>query len=148
MKFLEKQLSTNRQLADSRIDFEATIQGNIDFNGTFFVDGAINGDLKGKSLEKTTAIIGVRGKLSGNLFCTNAIIAGTVWGDIHAKSLELQEGARVIGDLYYESLEINPAAEINGNFIPTETHDSDAQSNDAMSEQEAVRLLSSVGKFS
>lgn len=148
MKFLEKQLSTNRQLADSRIDFEATIQGNIDFNGTFFVDGAINGDLKGKSLEKTTAIIGVRGKLSGNLFCTNAIIAGTVWGDIHAKSLELQEGARVIGDLYYESLEINPAAEINGNFIPTETHDSDAQSNDAISEQEAIRLLSSVGKLS
>ena len=142
MKFLEKQLSTNRQLADSQIDFEATIQGNIDFNGTFFVDGTINGDLKGKSLEKTTAIIGMRGKLSGNLFCSNAIIAGTVWGDIHAKSLELQEGARVIGDLYYESLEINPAAEINGNFIPTETHDSDSQNNDAMNEQEVVRLQS------
>lgn len=148
MKFLEKQLSTNRQLADSRIDFEATIHGNIDFNGTFFVDGTINGDLKGKSLEKTTAIIGMRGKLSGNLFCTNAIIAGTVWGDIHAKSLELQGGARVIGDLYYESLEINPAAEINGNFIPTETHDSDLQNKDAMNEQVVVRLLSSVGKLS
>ncbi len=148
MKFLEKQLSSSRQLADSRIDFEAMIQGNIDFKGTFFVDGTINGDLKGKSLEKTTAIIGMRGKLSGNLFCSNAIIAGTVWGDIHAKSLELQEGARVIGDLYYESLEINPAAEINGNFIPTETHDSDSQNNDAMNEQEVVRLLSSVGKFS
>ncbi len=148
MKFLEKQLSSNRQLADSRIDFEAMIQGNIDFKGTFFVDGTINGDLKGKSLEKTTAIIGMRGKLSGNLFCTNAIIAGTVWGDIHAKSLELQEGARVIGDLHYESLEINPAAEINGNFILTETHDSDAQNKDAMNEQEVVRLLSSVGKLS
>ena len=51
MKFLEKQLSTNRQLADSRIDFEVTIQGNIDFNGTLFIAGTINGDLKGKSLE-------------------------------------------------------------------------------------------------
>ncbi len=146
MKFLEKQMLTNRQLADSRIDFEATIQGNIDFNGTFFVDGTINGDLKGKSLEKTTVIIGMRGKLSGNLFCTNAIIAGTVWGDIHAKSLELQEGARVIGDLYYESLEINPAAEINGNFIPTESSSDDAQGAEASSEQEALRLLAAVGK--
>ncbi len=146
MKFLEKQMLTNRQLADSRIDFEATIQGNIDFNGTFFVDGTINGDLKGKSLEKTTAIIGMRGKLSGNLFCTNAIIAGTVWGDIHARSLELQEGARVIGDLYYETLEINPAAEINGNFIPTESDADDPQGVDAGSEQEAIRLLSAVSK--
>ena len=146
MKFLEKQMLTNRQLADSRIDFEATIQGNIDFNGTFFVDGTINGDLKGKSLEKTTVIIGMRGKLSGNLFCTNAVIAGTVWGDIHAKSLELQEGARVIGDLYYESLEINPAAEINGNFIPTESGADDLQTVDSSSEQEALRLLSAVGK--
>jgi len=144
MKFLEKQMLTNRQLADSRIDFEATIQGNIDFNGTFFVDGTINGDLKGKSLEKTTVIIGMRGKLSGNLFCTNAIIAGTVWGDIHAKSLELQEGARVIGDLYYETLEINPAAEINGNFVPTESGSDDLQVDG--SEQEALRILTAVGK--
>lgn len=146
MKFLEKQMLTNRQLADSRIDFEATIQGNIDFNGTFFVDGTINGDLKGKSLEKTTVIIGMRGKLSGNLFCTNAIIAGTVWGDIHAKSLELQEGARVIGDLYYETLEINPAAEINGNFVPTESGSDDLQGGDGNSEHEALRLLTAVGK--
>ena len=146
MKFLEKQMLTNRQLADSRIDFEATIQGNIDFNGTFFVDGTINGDLKGKSLEKTTVIIGMRGKLSGNLFCTNAVIAGTVWGDIHAKSLELQEGARVIGDLYYETLEINPAAEINGNFVPTESGADDLQAAESSSEQEALRLLSAVGK--
>jgi len=146
MKFLEKQMLTNRQLADSRIDFEATIQGNIDFNGTFFVDGTINGDLKGKSLEKTTVIIGMRGKLSGNLFCTNAVIAGTVWGDIHAKSLELQEGARVIGDLYYETLEINPAAEINGNFIPTESSSDDSSGADVSSEQEALRILTAVGK--
>ncbi len=146
MIFLEKQMLTIRQLADSRIDFEATIQGNIDFNGTFFVDGTINGDLKGKSLEKTTVIIGMRGKLSGNLFCTNAVIAGTVWGDIHAKSLELQEGARVIGDLYYESLEINPAAEINGNFIPTESSADDLQGAEASSEQEALRILTAVGK--
>lgn len=146
MKFLEKQMLTNRQLADSRIDFEATIQGDIDFNGTFFVDGTINGDLKGKSLEKTTVIIGMRGKLSGNLFCTNAIIAGTVWGDIHAKSLELQEGARVIGDLYYESLEINPAAEINGNFVPTESSSDEMQLGEGGSEKEAMRMLSAMGK--
>lgn len=146
MKFLEKQMLTNRQLADSRIDFEATIQGDIDFNGTFFVDGTINGDLKGKSLEKTTVIIGMRGKLSGNLFCTNAIIAGTVWGDIHAKSLELQEGARVIGDLYYESLEINPAAEINGNFVPTESSSDEMQLGKGGSEKEAMRMLSAMGK--
>jgi cytoskeletal protein CcmA (bactofilin family) len=88
----------------------------------------------------------MRGKLSGNLFCTNAIIAGTVWGDIHAKSLELQEGARVIGDLYYESLEINPAAEINGNFVPTESSSDEMQLGEGGSEKEAMRMLSAMGK--
>ena len=116
-KSSEKQLLTNRQIADTRIDFETNLQGKIEFNGLFYLDGSIEGELIGKEFEKTTAVIATRGKVSGNIYCSKLVIAGTIWGDIHAQSIELLEGARVFGDLYYDSLEINPSAGVNGKFI-------------------------------
>ena len=47
-KSSEKQLLTNRQIADTRIDFETNLQGKIEFNGLFYLDGSIEGDLIGK----------------------------------------------------------------------------------------------------
>ncbi len=120
MGSIDKRLLSNRQMADTRIDFETSIRGTIEFDGIFYLDGALNGDLKGKGSDKTTGVIGTRGRLTGNLHCRNAIIAGVVHGDIHAHSLELLAGARVLGDLYYETLAIDPAAEINGSFIPSD----------------------------
>ena len=117
MRSPEKQMLINRQIADTRIDFETTLRGKIEFNGLFFLDGIIEGDLNGKEFEKTTAVIALRAKVSGNVHCTNVVIAGTIWGDIHAHSVQLLAGARVFGDLYYDSLEINPLAEVNGKFI-------------------------------
>jgi cytoskeletal protein CcmA (bactofilin family) len=120
MGSIDKRLLSSRQMADTRIDFETSIRGNIDFDGIFYLDGALDGELRGKTGDKTTAVIGTRGRLTGNLHCRNAIIAGVVFGDIHAHSLELLAGARVLGDLYYETLAIDPAAEINGSFIPSD----------------------------
>ncbi len=129
MGSIDKRLLSSRQMADTRIDFETAIRGNIEFDGVFYLDGALDGELKGKTGDKTTAVIGTRGRLTGNLYCRNAVIAGVVLGDIHAHSLELLAGARVLGDLYYETLAIDPAAEINGSFIPSDasTNHSDLQ---------------------
>ncbi len=120
MGSIDKRLLSSRQMADTRIDFETSIRGTIEFDGIFYLDGALDGDLKGKAGDKTTAVIGTRGRLTGNLHCRNAVVAGVVFGDIHAHSLELLAGARVLGDLYYETLAIDPAAEINGSFIPSD----------------------------
>ena len=129
MGSIDKRLLSSRQMADTRIDFETSIRGMIEFDGIFYLDGALDGDLKGKAGDKTTAVIGTRGRLTGNLHCRNAVVAGVVFGDIHAHSLELLAGARVMGDLYYETLAIDPAAEINGSFIPSDapTNHSDLQ---------------------
>ncbi len=129
MGSIDKRLLSSRQMADPRIDFETSIRGNIDFDGIFYLDGALDGELKGKPGDKTTGVIGTRGRLTGNLYCRNAVVAGVVFGDIHAHSLELPAGARVLGDLYYETLAIDPAAEINGSFIPSDasTNHSDLQ---------------------
>ena len=40
----QKQILTYRQTADSRVDFETTIEGKIEFKGAFMLDGMLNGD--------------------------------------------------------------------------------------------------------
>ena len=65
-------------------------------------------------------MVSSRGKINGNIICTNAVVAGTVLGDIRAQSLELHAGAKVLGDMYYDTLQVDPTAEINGKFIPQE----------------------------
>lgn len=136
MGSIDKRLLSSRQIADTRIDFETSIRGTIEFNGVFYLDGALDGDLRGKGTDKATAVVGSRGRLTGNLHCRSAIVAGTVLGDIHAHSLELLAGARVMGDLYYETLAIDPAAEINGSFIPS---DSPSSTSEEQREQHASR---------
>jgi cytoskeletal protein CcmA (bactofilin family) len=146
MRSEEKQMHTNRQIADTRIDFETTLHGKIEFNGLFYLDGVIEGDLNGKEFEKTTAIIAMRGKVSGNVHCTNAVIAGTIWGDIYANSIELHAGARVFGDLYYDSLEINPMAEVNGKFILLNEAERSSDPYAKISLEAAVSAMQPIGK--
>ncbi len=117
----QKQIITYRQSADSRIDFETILEGKIEFKGIFVLDGILNGDLNGRAFEQTTAVISSRGKINGNIVCTNAVVAGTVLGDIRAQSLELHAGAKVLGDMCYDTLQVDPTAEINGKFIPQES---------------------------
>ncbi len=140
MQAPQKKILAFRQVADTRIDFETSLEGKIGFNGVFVLDGVLNGDLKGKDYEKTTAVVSSRGKISGNIDCTNAIIAGTVIGDIRAHTLELHESAKVLGDMYYDTLQVDPKAEINGKFIPQEARASKAD--DAKTGKESSAVLS------
>lgn len=148
MRSAEKRMLANRQIADTRIDFETTLQGKIEFNGLFYLDGVIEGGLHGKEFEKTNAVIAMRGKVIGNIHCTNVVIAGTIWGDIHAHSVELLAGARVFGDLYYVSLEVNPMAEVNGKFILRDEAEKLNESYANIGLKEAVGVMQSVGKLS
>ena len=134
----QKQILTYRQAADSRIDFETTLEGKIEFKGIFMLDGMLNGDLKGKPYEQTTAVVSSRGKINGNIICTNAVVAGTVLGDIRAQSLELYAGAKVLGDMYYDTLQVDPTAEINGKFISQE---SPSKSTDTAGEKNSTAAL-------
>lgn len=143
----QKQILTYRQTADSRIDFETTIEGKIEFKGTFMLDGILNGDLKGKPYEQTTAVVSSRGKINGNIICTNAVVAGTVLGDIRAQSLELHAGAKVMGDMYYDTLQVDPTAEINGKFIPQESPSKSTDTDHEKNGSAALGLTKTVSKL-
>lgn len=143
----QKQIITYRQTADSRIDFETTIEGKIEFKGTFMLDGILNGDLNGKAYEQTTAVVSSRGKINGNIICTNAVVAGTVLGDIRAQSLELHAGAKVMGDMYYDTLQVDPSAEINGKFIPQDPPTKSADPERDKNAQDATAMIRAVSKL-
>lgn len=143
----QKQIITYRQTADSRIDFETTLEGKIEFKGTFMLDGILNGDLMGKAYEQTTAVISSRGKINGNIICTNAVVAGTVLGDIRAQSLELHAGAKVLGDMYYDTLQVDPSAEINGKFIPQESPPKSTDTDQDKNSAGASELTKTVSKL-
>ena len=143
----QKQIITYRQSADSRLDFETTVEGKIEFKGIFMLDGILNGDLKGKAYEQTTAVISSRGKINGNIICTNAIVAGTVLGDIRAQSLELHAGAKVMGDMYYDTLQVDPTAEINGKFIPQAAPSKSAGAGSASNTQSSAGLHNAASKL-
>lgn len=143
----QKQILTYRQTADSRIDFETSLEGKIEFKGTFILDGILSGDLIGKPYEQTTAVVSSRGKINGNIICTNAIVAGTVLGDIRAQSLELHAGAKVLGDMYYDTLQVDPTAEINGKFIPQESPSKSTDTAHEKSSGGAMGLTKTVSKL-
>lgn len=143
----QKQIITYRQTADSRIDFETTLEGKIEFKGTFVLDGILNGDLRGKPYEQTTAVVSSRGKINGNIICTNAVVAGTVLGDIRAQSLELHAGAKVLGDMYYDTLQVDPTAEINGKFIPQESPSKSADTDREKNTAGGAALTKAVSKL-
>ncbi len=108
----------NRDQADTKIDFETTIQGNIEFTGSFFLEGKVNGNMSCKNFENTSLIVAPRGEVNGNITSKKVVIAGIVYGDIKANFLELQDTARVFGNIFYDSIKINPSVEVNGKFIP------------------------------
>lgn len=147
MPLHQKQIITYRQTADSRIDFETTVEGKIEFKGTFMLDGVLNGDLKGKPYEQTTAVVSSRGKINGNIICTNAVVAGTVLGDIRAQSLELYAGAKVLGDMYYDTLQVDPSAEINGKFIPQESPSKSVDADREKNAPDSAHLTKAVSKL-
>ena len=94
-----------------------------------------------------TAVVSSRGKINGNIVCTNAVVAGTVLGDIRAQSLELHAGAKVLGDMYYDTLQVDPTAEINGKFIPQEPPSKSIDSETSSDTQSGAAFSKAVSKL-
>ena len=87
----------------------------IAFEGTLRVDGYIAGQLRS---EGGKLVLTEGGTIDGDLFVREAIIDGTVRGDIHgSERVELGSSARVIGDIETAQLQIQPGATFQGSCI-------------------------------
>ncbi|MHB1284751.1 MAG: bactofilin family protein, partial [Metallibacterium scheffleri] len=107
--------------ATSLIAADTTVHGDITFSGTLHVCGCVIGNVRGDGEALFTLSAG--GVIEGGVLAPQAVINGTLRGDIHAtQHLQLAAAARVEGDVRYCSLEMAAGAQVNGRML----HDADA----------------------
>ncbi|MEO8011108.1 MAG: polymer-forming cytoskeletal protein, partial [Dokdonella sp.] len=94
-----------------------TIRGDIEFAGGLHLDGSVEGALLAQG-EHALLTVSDKGRVEGQIRAANAVINGSVKGDIVVSGrLELAQHARVEGNVYYKVLEMAAGAQVNGKMI-------------------------------
>ncbi len=94
-----------------------TIRGDVEFVGGLHLDGAVDGSLTAQG-EHAVLTVSDKGRVTGEIRATNAVINGAVKGDVVISDrLELAVHARVEGNVYYKVLEMAAGAQVNGKMI-------------------------------
>lgn len=96
----------------------SVFDGNFDAPESVRVDGTINGNCNCKEL----LIVGVEGKIKGDITSQNVIISGKVEGDIVASGkLELLSTGKLVGNITARSLVVDEDACFDGRCTMTTT---------------------------
>ena len=106
----ETTLSFRAWLAESSLPVK-----EVAFEGILRVDAYIAGQMHS---DEGTLILTEGGTIDGDIFVREAIIDGTVRGDIHgSERVELGSSARVIGDIETVQLKIQSGATFQGSCV-------------------------------
>ncbi len=95
--------------APSVIGPDLTIMGNLISSGEVQVDGEIQGDLHG-----TNVVIGERARITGGVMAQEIVVRGHVMGSIRGAKVMLQASSHVEGDVHHKSLSIEQGAYFEG----------------------------------
>ena len=96
----------------NRIVDGTSIKGDVKTDSNFRLDGRLDGTLKTSG----KLVIGVTGKVEGEVNCSNADIEGEVDGNIIVEGLLiLKATARIKGNIVAGKIGIENGAEFNGN---------------------------------
>jgi cytoskeletal protein CcmA (bactofilin family) len=104
----------NREVNTQIINLIATgtvITGNLISDGDIRIDGEVYGNIETKG----RLVIGVSGRLEGDLRCRSCEISGTQKGNLFiAEMLSLKASSRVTGDIITGKISIEPGAYFAG----------------------------------
>lgn len=95
----------------NQINAGTSIEGKINSNGNFRMDGNLKGtiDCKGK------VVIGASSVIEGDIYCTNADVMGKIIGNVYvSEHLVLKSTAFIEGNIQTKQLSVEPGAEFNG----------------------------------
>ena len=94
------------------------ITGDIKSNGDIRIDGSLIGNLNTKG----KIVIGLTGKVRGEVICKNSEISGLIEGKIKVSQLLiLKATSKIIGDIATSKLSIEPGAIFSGNCKMSDT---------------------------
>ena len=103
---------------DSLIGATTRIEGNVFFSGGLRVDGAVRGNVAGLPDQPATLVVSEQAHIDGEVQAAHVVVNGTINGPVDAReTLELQAGSRVKGDIHYKSIEIQQGAVIEGRLV-------------------------------
>jgi cytoskeletal protein CcmA (bactofilin family) len=95
----------------NRIVEGTSIQGEISAESNLRIDGLVKGHVSTKG----RLVVGVNGKIEGEIICQNADIEGEILGTIQvAELLSLKSTAKLNGEMITNKLHIEPGAEFSG----------------------------------
>ncbi len=87
------------------------ITGDIHSDGDIRIDGELSGTVQSTG----RVVIGISGKIKGNVVCKNCEISGFVEGNLNIEDLlSIKSSAQVKGDLLSGKLSIEPGASFSG----------------------------------
>jgi cytoskeletal protein CcmA (bactofilin family) len=101
-----------------------SIEGHVRFSGVLRVDGTVRGKISALPGQSSTLIVGVGGRVDGDVAVRNLVVHGTVNGVItQCDKLELASTARLTGHLYYASIDVSPGAIVQAQLVSRATID-------------------------
>ncbi|MBO9664371.1 polymer-forming cytoskeletal protein [Dokdonella sp.] len=94
-----------------------TIRGDVHFGGGLHLEGVIDGAVSAEGGDSVLTL-SEKGRINGEVRVANAVINGTVKGDIFVgERLEIAGNARIEGNVHYKLLEMAAGAQINGQML-------------------------------
>jgi cytoskeletal protein CcmA (bactofilin family) len=97
----------------SIISTDLKIVGDLSSDGEIQIDGAVDGDIRTKSL-----LVGETAHIKGDVVADSIFIHGSTSGQIKSRSVNLSKTARVVGDILHEDLVIDAGAFLEGRCKP------------------------------
>ncbi|MEP7044225.1 MAG: polymer-forming cytoskeletal protein [Dokdonella sp.] len=93
------------------------IRGDVHFSGGLHLEGMIDGSISAEGADSVLTL-SEKGRINGEVRVSNAVVNGTVHGDIFVgERLELAGNARIEGNVHYKVLEMAAGAQINGKML-------------------------------
>ena len=121
-KFSNKPMSANSEKFDTIIGRTTTIQGTLVLLDSVRIDGRVVGNVESAPDCKIAVAIGPTGEVTGDIKAHRVMVAGKVFGHIHAADrVEFQKDSLVQGDVSYGSIAVEHGAKLSGLILQNQT---------------------------
>lgn len=126
-KFSNKSLATHSEKFDTIIGRTTTIQGTLILLDSVRIDGRVQGNVESAPDCKIAVAIGPTGEVTGDIKAHRVMVAGKVFGHVHAADrVEFQKDSVVQGDISYGSIAVEHGARLSGLVIQNQSLDASA----------------------
>ena len=131
-KLKDKSMMSSQERIDTIIGRTTQIYGRLVLLDSVRIDGKVEGNIETTKENKVTVAIGPTGEVSGDITAHRVMVAGKVFGHIHAVDrVEFQKDSWVQGDISYGSIAVEHGAKLSGLILQNKSLDESASASGA-----------------